>query len=76
VSLDRAGQKDRWIKAIKKDKMDWFHVSNLQFWQDPIAKQYGVRSIPATFLLDKNGVIIAKDLRGRALETKVASLLD
>ena len=76
VSLDKVGQKDRWIKAIKKDKMDWFHVSNLQFWQDPIAKQYGVRSIPATFLLDKNGVIIAKDLRGRALETKVASLLD
>ena len=76
MSLDRAGQKDRWIKAIKKDKMDWFHVSNLQFWQDPIAKQYGVRSIPATFLLDKNGVIIAKDLRGKALEDKVASLLD
>ena len=76
VSLDKAGQKDRWIKAIEKDKMDWFHVSNLQFWQDPIAKLYGVRSIPATFLLDKNGVIIAKNLRGKALENKVASLLD
>jgi thiol-disulfide isomerase/thioredoxin len=76
VSLDKAGQKDRWIKAIKKDKMDWFHVSNLQFWQDPIAKQYGVRSIPATFLLDKNGIIIAKNLRGNALDAKVASLLD
>jgi thiol-disulfide isomerase/thioredoxin len=76
VSLDKAGQKDRWIKAIKKDKMAWFHVSNLQFWQDPIAKQYGVRSIPATFLLDKNGIIIAKNLRGNALDAKVASLLD
>jgi len=76
VSLDKAGQKDRWIKAIKKDKMDWFHVSNLQFWQDPIAKQYGVRSIPATFLLDKNGIIIAKNLRGNALDAKVGSLLD
>ena len=76
VSLDKAGQKDRWIKAIKKDKMDWFHVSNLQFWQDPIARQYGVRSIPATFLLDKNGIIIAKNLRGNALDAKVASLLD
>ena len=76
VSLDKAGQKDRWIKAIEKDKMDWFHVSNLQFWQDPIAKQYGVRSIPATFLLDKNGIIIAKNLRGNALDIKVGSLLD
>jgi thiol-disulfide isomerase/thioredoxin len=76
VSLDKAGQKDRWIKAIKKDKMDWFHVSNLQFWQDPIARQYGVRSIPATFLLDKNGIIIAKNLRGNALDAKVGALLD
>jgi hypothetical protein len=56
--------------------MAWFHVSNLQFWQDPIARQYGVRSIPATFLLDKNGIIIAKNLRGKALDAKVASLLD
>lgn len=76
VSLDKAAQKDRWIKAIKKDNMDWFHVSNLMFWKDPIAKQYGVRSIPATFLLDENGYIIAKNLRGKALEKKVASLFN
>lgn len=75
VSLDRPGQKDRWIKAIEKDQMDWFHVSNLQFWQDPIPRSYGVRSIPATFLLDKNGVIIAKNLRGKALQDKMAQLL-
>jgi thiol-disulfide isomerase/thioredoxin len=74
VSLDKAGQKDRWIKAIKDDKMDWYHVSNLKFWQDPIAKTYGVRSIPATFLLDEEGRIIGKNLRGAALETKIASL--
>lgn len=76
VSLDKAGAKDRWIKAIADDKMDWYHVSNLQFWQDPIVKQYSVRSIPATFLLDENGVIIDKNLRGPALEAKIASLLD
>ena len=76
VSLDKAGQKERWIKAIKDDKMDWYHVSNLKFWQDPIAKQYSVRSIPATFLLDENGNIIDKNLRGPALEAKIASLLD
>ena len=75
VSLDKAEQKDKWIQAIKDDKMDWYHVSNLQFWQDPIAKQYSVRSIPATFLLDENGIIIDKDLRGAALEVKIATLL-
>jgi len=76
VSLDKAGQKDRWIKAIKDDKMDWHHVSNLKFWQDPIARQYNVRSIPATFLLDENGNIIDKNLRGPALGQKIGSLLD
>jgi len=76
VSLDKAGQKERWLKAIKDDKMDWYHVSNLRFWQDPIARQYNVRSIPATFLLDDKGNIIDKDLRGPALGAKIGSLLD
>ncbi len=75
VSLDRPGQKERWIKAIEKDQMDWYHVSNLKFWQDPIPRSYGVRAIPATFLLDETGTIIAKDLRGPALEAKMAELL-
>lgn len=75
VSLDRKGQKDRWIQAIEQDNMDWYHVSNLEFWQDPIARDYSVRSIPATFLLDENGKIIDKNLRGAALENKIASLL-
>lgn len=75
VSLDKAEQKDKWIQAIQDDKMDWYHVSNLQFWNDPIAQKYSVRSIPATFLLDENGQIIDKDLRGAALEAKMESLL-
>lgn len=75
VSLDKEDQKDKWIQAIKDDKMDWYHVSNLKFWQDPIAQLYNVRSIPATFLLDENGMIIDKDLRGAALEAKIATLL-
>ena len=75
VSLDREGQKDRWVKAIEDDNMDWYHVSNLQFWQEPIARAYGVRSIPATFLLDENGIIIAKDLRGQALVNTLESLM-
>ena len=74
VSLDR--DKNKWLEAIAADDLQWSHVSNLQFWQEPIAKLYGVRSIPATFLLDENGKIIAKNLRGAALETKIAELLD
>lgn len=76
VSLDRPGQKNRWLKAIEDDQMDWHHISNLNFWNDPIAKEYGVRSIPATFLLDEEGRIVAKNLRGDALGRKVGELLD
>jgi peroxiredoxin len=52
------------------------HISNLKFWEEPIAKQYGVTSIPATFILDANGKIVAKDLRGAALKAKVEELLN
>lgn len=76
VSLDKASQKDRWLKAIEMDKLTWSQVSNLKGWKDPIAVQYNVRGIPATFLIDKEGTIIAKNLRGPALEQKIASLLD
>lgn len=76
VSLDRPGQKDKWEQAIAEDNLQWNHVSNLMFWQDPVAAEYGIRAIPAAFLLDENGVIIAKDLRGKDLENKVAELLD
>ncbi|MHA7060056.1 redoxin domain-containing protein [Aquimarina sp. M1] len=73
VSLDR--NKDHWIQAIDNDNLDWNHVSHLKFWQDPIAKAYGVRSIPATFILDEKGNVIAKNLRGAALEAKMSELL-
>jgi peroxiredoxin len=76
VSLDREGQKDKWIKAIEEDNLSWNHVSNLQFWSDPLAKLYNVRSIPAAFLLDENGVIVATNLRGAALEAKVKELIE
>ncbi|MDR5590603.1 TlpA disulfide reductase family protein [Christiangramia sp. SM2212] len=76
VSLDRPGQKERWLQAIKDDKLEqWDHVSNLQFWNDPIAKKYKISAIPATFILDENGVIVAKNLRGTALENKIGELL-
>lgn len=75
VSLDKASQKDRWIKAIADDKLIWPQVSNLEGWREPIAVQYGVRSIPATVILDENGIVIARNLRGQQLEDKVAELL-
>ena len=75
VSLDRDGDKDKWIQAIADDNLSWAQVSHLQFWQDPVAQQYGIRAIPAAFLLDENGVIVAKNLRGEDLERKVAELL-
>ena len=73
VSLDKDATK--WKDAIAKDGLIWPQVSNLKFWDEPIAKQYNVQSIPATFILDAKGNIVAKDLRGDALRTKVKELL-
>jgi len=73
VSLDKDAAK--WKEAIAKDQLTWTHISNLKHWEDPIAKQYGVQSIPATFILDASGKIVAKDLRGAELKAKVAELL-
>jgi thiol-disulfide isomerase/thioredoxin len=76
VSLERGNQKGFWIEAIKKDQLRWYNVSNLKFWQDPIAQTYSVNSIPATFILDENGVLIAERLRGAELEAKIKNLLE
>jgi thiol-disulfide isomerase/thioredoxin len=74
VSLDT--EKDRWTKAIQADGLVWQnHVSDLQGWQSSAAKLYGVRGIPNTFLLDKNGNVVAVNLRGESLEEKLAELL-
>ena len=70
VSLDR--NKPNWLKAIEDDGLNWSHVSNLKYWSDPIAQMYQVRAIPASFILDEDGKIIAKNLRGSALDQKVA----
>jgi peroxiredoxin len=72
VSLDRG--KDEWVKAIQDDQLTWLHVSDLQYWQCAPARLYGVNSIPQTFLLDKDGKIIGKGLRGEKLEAKLKEL--
>lgn len=73
VSLDRA--KEPWLKAIKDDRLDWTQVSDLKFWSNEVAIKYKIQSIPQNFLLDPNGVIIAKNLRGEDLQSKLALLL-
>ena len=73
VSLDK--EADKWKEAIAKDQLTWTQVSNLKFWECPIASKYGIQSIPSTLLLDANGKIIAKDLHGEELKAKIASLI-
>ena len=75
VSLDKEGDAEAWKAAIAKDGLTWNHISNLKHWKEPIAEQYNVKSIPATFLLDASGKIVAKDLRGEELKAKVKELL-
>jgi peroxiredoxin len=75
VSLDRPGQKDKWINAIKEDNLTWTHVSDLQFWNNSVAQLYHVGSIPTNFLVDPTGKIVARNLRGPALQEKLCELL-
>lgn len=75
VSLDRPGQKDKWLNAIKEDNLTWTHVSDLQFWNNAVAKLYHVNSIPTNLLIDPSGKIVARNLRGQDLENKLCELL-
>ena len=71
VSLDRPGQKEKWMKAIHDDGLYWTQVSDLKFWDNEVAKQYGIRAIPQNLLLDPQGKIIAKNITGEELDQKV-----
>jgi len=77
VSLDRENQKQRWVDAINKDNLKWpYHVSDLKFWQSAPARVYGVRSIPRTFLIDREGKIAAVNMRGaHAIEAELLKIL-
>jgi thiol-disulfide isomerase/thioredoxin len=67
-SLENANSMDRWKAAIAQDGLTWpYQVSDFQGWRSPASVEYGVRSIPANYLIDKNGVVIAMNLRGSAL---------
>ena len=75
VSLDQPGKKEAWLDAIHKDGLTWTHVSDLKFWDNEVARQYGISAVPANFLLDGNGKIVAKDLHDGELEKILSRVL-
>lgn len=79
VSLDGGSTKttkEQWLKAVEDDKLTWTHVSDMQGWANEVSTAWGIRGIPANFLVNPSGKIIAKDLRGGALHKKLAEVLD
>lgn len=74
VSLDRENGREVWLKAIESDKLAWNHVSDLKYWQNAVALLYSVRAIPDNFLIDPDGKIIARGLRGEDLEKKLIEI--
>lgn len=75
VSLDREDLREKWLDAIRKDGLTWTQVSDLKYWNNEAAKLYRVTGIPANFLVDPSGKIVAKNLRGPALEETLCQLL-
>ena len=73
VSLDKT--KDPWVEAIKADGLTWTHVSDLKGWNNAVSQKFEIFSIPQNFLIDPKGNLIAKNLRGPALEAKLAELI-
>ncbi len=75
VSLDKPDGKSDWIKAIERDKLHWYNVSDLKFWNCEPAAQYGVSSIPSSFLISPDGIIIGKNLHSKELGEMLEKLL-
>ena len=74
VSLDNKDGKEAWVKAIEKDGLTWTQVSDLNSWNNEVARSYGVRAVPQSYLIDPQGVIVAQNLRGEALEETLAEI--
>jgi len=75
VSLDKPGQKDKWLEAIKKDSLTWTHASDLQYWNNAAAQIYHVTGIPFSLLVDPQGKIVGRNLRGADLEKRLCELI-
>ena len=74
VALERPEAHEKWMKAIHTDQLVWTQVSDFKYFENEAAKLYGIRAIPQNLLLDPQGKIIAKNLRGEALEEKLAEI--
>ncbi|GAA5027212.1 thiol:disulfide interchange protein [Marivirga lumbricoides] len=72
VSLDR--KREDWLQAIETDKLEWTQISELKYWQTPIVQQYNISGIPFSLLIDPDGKIVAKNLRGEQLHEKLAEI--
>ncbi|HEX8506588.1 MAG TPA: redoxin domain-containing protein [Hymenobacter sp.] len=75
VSLDKEGAREAWLRAIEKDGLTWTQVSDLKFWNNAVAQEYGVQAIPQNFLIDPDGKIVAANLRGEELQSTLGKLL-
>lgn len=75
VSLDKAGEKDKWLKAIKDDKLTWTHVSDLKYWNSSIVGLYHLDGIPFNVLVDPAGKVVGEGLRGIELEQQLQEIL-
>jgi peroxiredoxin len=75
ISLDKPGQKDKWLKAIQEDKLTWIHVSDLKGWDNVVGRQYGVNAIPFSLLLNKDGVIISNNPTIEELDASLKKML-
>lgn len=75
ISLDRIDGEKSWLKAIKEDQLNWTHISDLKHWNNQVVKLYGVRAIPQKFLIDPNGIIIAKGLDLKELRKKLEEII-
>jgi len=74
ISLDQPGKKQAWLDAIHHDGLTWTQVSDLNFWNNAVAKLYGIQAIPQNFLLDKTGKIIAVNIKGEELNKKLLEI--
>ncbi|MBL7936796.1 MAG: TlpA family protein disulfide reductase, partial [Bacteroidia bacterium] len=73
VSFDQS--KEKWLQAVERDNLTWTQLSDLKGWANEAGKLYGITSIPANLLLDKEGKIVAKNLRGADLEAKLEEII-
>src|SRR5690606_35006134 len=73
VSLDDS--KENWLEAIKQDSLHWTNVSELKGWKANGAMIYGVNLLPSNYLIDENGIIIGRDLRGQELEQRIREII-